>query len=78
MNSVKRQELGNELQSSQHLRLQSASYKLLDIATVPAGDPEVQRKKPIATIRADCIMRSHLGLLQGLRAMIVDSRVAAA
>jgi hypothetical protein len=51
MNNVKRQELGNELQSSQHPRLQSAWCKLLDIATVPAGAGEVQRKKRIATIQ---------------------------
>jgi hypothetical protein len=44
---VKRQELGNELQSSQHLRLQSASRKLLDIATVPAPSGKVQFKKCI-------------------------------
>ena len=50
---MKRQELGNELQSSQHLRLQSASCKLLDIATVPAGNSKVQRKKPIAGIGAE-------------------------
>jgi hypothetical protein len=44
---MKRQELGNELQSSQHLRLQSASRKLLDIATVPAPSGKVQFKKCI-------------------------------
>jgi hypothetical protein len=52
MNNVRRQELGNELQSSQHLRLQSASRKLLDTPTVPAGSGKVQRKKPIAIIGA--------------------------
>ena len=52
MNNVRRQELGNELQSSQHLRLQSASRKLLDIPTLPAGSGKVQRKKPIAGIKA--------------------------
>jgi hypothetical protein len=50
MNSVKRQELGSELQSSQHPRLQSASCKLPDFATVPARGGTVQRKKPIAVI----------------------------
>jgi hypothetical protein len=45
MNNVKRQELGNELQSSQHLRLQSASRKLLNVATVPVGAGNVQFKK---------------------------------
>jgi hypothetical protein len=60
MNSVKRQELGNELQSSQHLRLQFASRKLLDIATVPARCGKVQRKKPIAGIGAeDVSSRQH-------------------
>jgi hypothetical protein len=53
MNSVRRQELGNELQSSQHLRLQSASHKLLYDATVPARSGKVQRKKPIPVIRTD-------------------------
>ena len=57
MNNVRQQELGNELQSSQHLRLQPASRKLLDIATVPAGSGKVQRKKPIAIIRADDSLR---------------------
>jgi hypothetical protein len=52
MNNVRRQELGNELQSSQHLRLQSASRKLLDIATVAARSGKVQREKPIPVIRA--------------------------
>jgi len=47
MNKVRRQELGNELQSSQRLDLQSASCKLLDIATVPAASGEVQLKKVI-------------------------------
>jgi hypothetical protein len=47
MNNVKRQELGDELQSSQHLRLQSASCKLLHIATVPVEGGKVQLKKPI-------------------------------
>jgi hypothetical protein len=50
MKNVKRQELGNELQSSQHLRLQSASCKLLDIPTVPVRDGKVQLKKPIGRI----------------------------
>jgi hypothetical protein len=45
MNNVKRQELGNELQSSQHLRLQSASCKLLDVVTVPVRVGKVQFKK---------------------------------
>lgn len=45
MNNVKRRELGNELQSSQHPRLQSASCKLLDIATVTVGVGNVQFKK---------------------------------
>jgi hypothetical protein len=53
MNNVKRQELGDELQSSQHPRLQSASCKLLDIASMPAGAGKVQRKKPIDIIEAD-------------------------
>jgi hypothetical protein len=57
MNNVRQQELGNELQSSQHLRLQSASRKLLDIATVPAGSGKVQRKKPIAIIGTDDFLR---------------------
>jgi hypothetical protein len=59
MNSVKRQELGNELQSSQHPRLQSASCKLLNIATVPAGRGNVQRKKPIAIIGGGRQLSSH-------------------
>ncbi len=50
MNNVKQQELGNELQSSRHLHLQSASRRLLDIATVPALPGKVQRKKAIAAI----------------------------
>ena len=50
MNNGKRQELGNELQSSQHLRLQSASCKLLDVATVPVAEFKVQRKKSIGGI----------------------------
>jgi hypothetical protein len=50
MNNVKQQELGNELQSSQHLRLQSASCKLLDSPTVPVGASNVQFKKRIGGI----------------------------
>jgi hypothetical protein len=45
MNNVKGQGLGNELQSSQRLRLQSVSCKLLHIATVAAAGGEVQLKK---------------------------------
>ncbi len=59
MNNVKRQELGNELQSSQHLHLQSVSHRLLDIATVPARAGEVQFKKSIVSIHAG--REAHLG-----------------
>ncbi len=44
MNNVKLQELGNELQSSQHLRLQCVSCKLLDIATVHSRRPKSNSK----------------------------------
>ena len=65
MNNVKQQELGNELQSSQHLRLRSASCKLLDIATVPVPVAKVQFKKSIAGI-SKTLMRGHCrALLEG-------------
>jgi phage FluMu protein Com len=51
MNNVKQQELGNELQSSQHLRLQCVRCKVLDVATVPFRAAEVQLKKSITSIR---------------------------
>jgi len=50
MNRVKQLELGNELQSSQRLGLQTASCKRLDIATVTAAAAEVQLKKSIGGI----------------------------
>ena len=79
MNSVRRQELGNELQSSQHLRLQSASRKLLNIATVPARSGKVQRKKPIASIeRATPFASSELSGLELSSRAIVGSRGARA
>lgn len=56
MNRVKRQELGNELQSSRHLGLQSVSCRLSDVATVPAQATEVQLKKSIFSIH-----KAHVG-----------------
>jgi hypothetical protein len=52
MNNVKQQELGNELQSSQHLRLQCVSCLLPDTATVALPPAQVQLKKSIAGIRS--------------------------
>src|SRR5438552_9159758 len=59
MNRVKRQESGNELQSSQRLGLQSASCKLLNTATVPVPAAEVQLKKSIGGILKKRNMTPH-------------------
>ena len=74
MNSVKRQELGNELQSSQHLRLQSASCKLLDNATVPARSGKVQRKKPIPVIRTGDFLRIGRAVSRAVTRLGLSSR----
>ena len=60
MNRVKRQESGNELQSSQRLGLQSASCKLLNTATVPVPAAEVQLKKSIGGILKNAFVRALL------------------
>jgi len=74
MNNVRRQELGNELQSSQHLRLQSASRKLLDIATVPARSGKVQRKKPIPVIRTGDFLRMVRAVTRAVTRLGLSSR----
>jgi len=67
--NVKRQELGNELRSSQHLGLQSVSSTQLDIPTVPAHGAEVQFKKSIAGIvQSFVILSQSFVILSGVTA----------
>jgi len=70
--NVKRQELGNELRSSQHLGLQSVSSTQLDVATVPSHGAEVQFKKSIGGIFQSFVILS--GVTASLSEAVAKSK----